>query len=63
MRAALDEARRARDAGEVPVGAVVAMDGEIVGRGCNQPLGALIRRRTPRSSPFAKPPAASATTV
>jgi tRNA(adenine34) deaminase len=38
MAAALDEARRAGDAGEVPVGAVVVMDGEIVGRGFNQPI-------------------------
>jgi tRNA(adenine34) deaminase len=38
MRAALDEARRAFDAGEVPVGAVVVRDGEIVGRGFNQPI-------------------------
>ena len=40
MSAALDEARRARDAGEVPIGAVVAVGGEIVGRGFNQPIGA-----------------------
>src|SRR5262249_39506596 len=39
MAAALDEARRARDAGEVPIGAVVAVDGAIVGRGFNQPIG------------------------
>jgi tRNA(adenine34) deaminase len=38
MEAALAEARAARDAGEVPIGAVVAIDGEIVGRGFNQPL-------------------------
>ena len=38
MRAALDEARRAGAAGEVPVGAVVAIGGEIVGRGFNQPI-------------------------
>ena len=38
MRAALGEARHARDAGEVPIGAVVAIDGAIVGRGFNQPL-------------------------
>jgi tRNA(adenine34) deaminase len=38
MAAALDQARRARDAGEVPIGAVVAVDGAIVGRGFNQPL-------------------------
>ena len=40
MRAALDEARQAFDAGEVPVGAVVVIAGEIVGRGFNQPIGA-----------------------
>ncbi len=38
MAAALEEARRARDAGEVPIGAVVAIDGEIVARGFNQPI-------------------------
>src|SRR4051794_2464728 len=38
MDAAVDEARRARDAGEVPIGAVVALDGAIVGRGFNQPI-------------------------
>jgi len=38
MAEALDEARRARDAGEVPIGAVVAIEGAIVGRGFNQPL-------------------------
>ena len=32
--------RRARDAGEVPIGAVVALDGEIVGRGFNHPIAA-----------------------
>ena len=41
MTAALEEARRARDAGEVPIGAVVAVGDEIVGRGFNQPLGAI----------------------
>lgn len=38
MRAALAEARKATEAGEVPVGAVVVLDGEIVGRGFNQPI-------------------------
>jgi tRNA(adenine34) deaminase len=38
MAEALEEARRARDAGEVPIGAVVAIEGEIVGRGFNQPI-------------------------
>jgi len=38
MIAALAEAGRAREAGEVPIGAVVAIDGAIVGRGFNQPI-------------------------
>ncbi len=40
MLAALEEARRAGAAGEVPVGAVVVVDGAIVGRGHNRPIGA-----------------------
>lgn len=39
MRAALELARQAEQAGEVPVGAVVVLDGEIVGRGSNAPIG------------------------
>jgi tRNA(adenine34) deaminase len=39
MTAALEEARRAQAAGEVPVGAVVVVDGAIVGRGHNRPVG------------------------
>ena len=35
---ALEEAGRARDADEVPIGAVVVLDGTIVGRGFNQPI-------------------------
>jgi tRNA(adenine34) deaminase len=38
MIEALAEALRAREAGEVPIGAVVALDGAIVGRGFNQPI-------------------------
>ena len=38
MRQALDLARQAWDAGEVPVGAVVVKEGEIVGRGYNAPI-------------------------
>ena len=38
MTAALEQAHRAREAGEVPIGAVVAIGGEIVGRGFNQPI-------------------------
>ena len=40
MRAALDQARRAAAAGEVPVGAVVVLNGEIIGAGHNQPITA-----------------------
>ena len=40
MRAALELAERAAAAGEVPVGAVVVRDGEIVGRGYNHPISA-----------------------
>ena len=39
MRLALDQARRAEDAGEVPIGAVVVLDGQVIGRGFNQPIG------------------------
>jgi tRNA(adenine34) deaminase len=39
MELALAEARRAWDRGEVPVGAVVVRDGEVVATGFNQPIG------------------------
>ena len=39
MGLALDLAREAGAAGEVPVGALVVMDGEVIGRGFNQPIG------------------------
>ena len=38
MAEALEEAQRAGAAGEVPIGALVALDGAIVGRGFNQPI-------------------------
>ena len=38
MAAALEEAHRAQAAGEVPIGALVTLDGAIVGRGFNQPI-------------------------
>ena len=41
MGVALDEARRAGSAAEVPVGAVVVRAGEVIGRGHNTPIGAL----------------------
>jgi tRNA(adenine34) deaminase len=40
MRLALAQAAQAREAGEVPVGAVVVREGVVVGRGYNQPIGA-----------------------
>lgn len=39
MRAALNLARRANQAGEVPVGAVVVCAGEMIGRGANRQIG------------------------
>ena len=41
MRLALAEAERARNAGEVPVGAVVVFEGRVVGAGFNQPISAV----------------------
>ncbi len=38
MREALELARRAAQAGEVPVGAVVVVDGVVAGRGWNSPI-------------------------
>jgi tRNA(adenine34) deaminase len=38
MRRALELARRAEEAGEVPVGAVIVHDGRIVGEGWNHPI-------------------------
>ena len=40
MRRALELARQAQRAGEVPVGAVIVHDGAIIAEGWNQPIGA-----------------------
>jgi tRNA(adenine34) deaminase len=40
MREALTLARQAAAKGEVPVGAVVVLDGQVIGRGYNRPIGA-----------------------
>ena len=40
MDLALIEARKAAAAGEVPVGAIVVVEGRVVGAGFNQPIGA-----------------------
>jgi tRNA(adenine34) deaminase len=39
MRAALEQARLAAQAGEVPIGAVLVIDGDVAGAGFNQPIG------------------------
>ena len=39
MHGALELAREARERGEVPVGALVVVDDEVVGEGHNQPVG------------------------
>jgi tRNA(adenine34) deaminase len=39
MQIALDLASQAAQNGEVPVGAIVVKDGEIIGRGANAPIG------------------------
>lgn len=41
MRRALELARRAAEEGEVPIGAVVALGGEVVGEGWNRPIAAV----------------------
>src|SRR5258706_10869891 len=38
MRAALVQARLAAEAGEIPIGAVVALDNRIIAEGFNQPI-------------------------
>jgi tRNA(adenine34) deaminase len=40
MRRALELARRAQGEGEVPVGAVVVLDDDIIGEGWNRPIAA-----------------------
>ena len=39
MELALELAHRARLADEVPVGALLVLDGEVIGEGWNQPIG------------------------
>jgi len=41
MSQALEQGQLAYDAGEVPVGAVVVLEGEVIGRGYNQPITSL----------------------
>ena len=44
MRAALDLAAEAQEAGEVPVGAVVVRGDAVIGRGYNRPISAARER-------------------
>lgn len=39
MRRALSLAGRAEEEGEVPIGALVVLDGEVIGEGWNRPIG------------------------
>ena len=39
MRYALNRARQAGERGEVPVGAVIVINGELVAEGINEPIG------------------------
>lgn len=41
MKLALEQGQLAYDAGEVPVGAVVVLDGQVIGRGYNKPITSL----------------------
>jgi len=41
MRRALELARRAEAEGEVPIGAVVTLQGEVIGEGWNRPIAAV----------------------
>ena len=40
MRRALELAGRAQEEGEVPIGALVVLNGEIIGEGWNRPIAA-----------------------
>ena len=41
MRRALELARRAEQEGEVPIGALVVLNGEVIGEGWNRPIAAV----------------------
>src|SRR3954469_12629152 len=41
MRRALELARRAQQDGEVPIGALVVLNGELIGEGWNRPIAAV----------------------
>jgi tRNA(adenine34) deaminase len=41
MRLALEQAEQAREAGEVPVGAVIVLEDAVIGSGFNQPISSI----------------------
>jgi len=51
MQRALELAHKAEDAGEVPVGAVIVLNGELIAEGWNQP----IRSSDPNTHAFIRP--------
>jgi len=63
MQHALGLATRAESEGEVPVGALVVLSGEIIGEGWNRPILSHDPLRTPRLLPCAPRPRNSETTA
>ena len=55
MQMALDLARKAEAAGEVPVGAVLVKDDQLIAEGWNQPIISHDSTLTPRSWRCVKP--------
>ena len=62
MKEALTLAGESAQRGEVPVGAVVVIGGEVAGAGSNAPIARRTRRPTPRFWRCARRPRAWATT-
>ena len=60
MGMAIDRARAAAEHGDVPIGALVARDGELLARPATSASCAATRPPTPRSSRSARPPRRSA---
>ena len=53
--------RRSQRGGEVPVGALVVLDGQLIGEGFNQPISAVIQPPMPRLLPCVRRPSGSRT--
>ena len=63
MSAALAEARKGGAAGEVPVGAIVVVEGRVIGAGFNQPIGASDPTAHAEIVALRRPPARPETTA